>query len=122
MDASAVLAFLHREPGCERIEKHLDSGALSAVNLAEAAARLGDEGLSPAQIRQAIEGLQLEIVPCDGEIANRAAWLRSATKDKGLSLGDRICLATAQALGAPALTADSAWAGLKIGVRIELAR
>lgn len=40
----------------------------------------------------------------------------------GLSLGDRACLALAAELGIPALTADQTWAGLDIGVKVELIR
>ena len=35
LDASAVLAVIQEEPGAERIEAHLDTGCISAVNLAE---------------------------------------------------------------------------------------
>ena len=34
LDASAVLAVIQEEPGAERIEAHLDTGCISAVNLA----------------------------------------------------------------------------------------
>ena len=47
---------------------------------------------------------------------------RPKTDPLGLSLGDRACLALAQARGLPTLTADRAWRELRIGVDIEVIR
>lgn len=43
---------------------------------------------------------------------------RPLTRDAGLSLGDRACLALARRLDAPVLTADTAWQG--VAHRVEL--
>ena len=51
-----------------------------------------------------------------------AASLRPATRAKGLSLGDRACLALAIERGVPALTADRAWMELDVGVDVRLIR
>lgn len=48
--------------------------------------------------------------------------LRLATKPQGLSLGDRACLALAQARNAIALTADRYWTMLDIGIEVERIR
>jgi PIN domain nuclease of toxin-antitoxin system len=40
----------------------------------------------------------------------------------GLSLCDRACLALAQSLAVPALTADRSWARLDLGIAIEVIR
>jgi PIN domain nuclease of toxin-antitoxin system len=45
--------------------------------------------------------------------------LRITTRGRGLSFGDRACLALANSLGATILTADRTWAGLD---RVELIR
>jgi len=44
--------------------------------------------------------------------AIEVARLRPLTRQVGLSLADRACLALAHRLGTRALTADSAWSGL----------
>lgn len=113
---------MQREPGHELVAHRLDTGILNAVNLSEVAAKLQEKGLSPLQVAQVVEALSLEIVSCDRELAFRAGALRNQTKAYGLSLGDRVRLATAQNLGIPALTTDRAWKGLKIDVAIDLAR
>ncbi len=70
-------------------------------------------------IREAIDTLNLVIVPFDAELAYLTGLLRTATRAAGLSLGDRACLALAQRLSAPVLTADQAWKGLDVGVEIR---
>jgi PIN domain nuclease of toxin-antitoxin system len=52
----------------------------------------------------------------------RAGLLRAGTRGKGLSLGDRYCLALAASRNAVAVTADRAWANLDIGLSIEMVR
>jgi PIN domain nuclease of toxin-antitoxin system len=52
----------------------------------------------------------------------RAGALVAAYRRRGISLGDAACLATAEALGLPVLTADRAWATLGIDLDIRLIR
>ena len=62
------------------------------------------------------------MVPFDAEQAYAADGLRTSTRERGLSLADRACLALALQLGAPVLTADRAWEGLVPGVGLEWIR
>ncbi|MDP6351136.1 MAG: type II toxin-antitoxin system VapC family toxin [Alphaproteobacteria bacterium] len=122
LDASAILAFLHGEPGASVVEARLADGVASAVNVAEAGARLSDWGMGEAEIRAAITVLGIEIVPFDHTAAYASAALRPITRGAGLSIGDRACLALAGQLAAPAVTADRVWANLDTGIEIELIR
>ena len=122
LDASAVLALLHREPGAERVFSVLDRTAISAVNLAEVVSRLAERGSAPAAIRDVLIRLPFAVVPVDEDLGYAAGFLRPSTRSLGLSLGDRVCLALASRLGATALTADRAWARLGTELRIELLR
>lgn len=123
LDSSALLALLNLEPGHERVRAALRAGAaIGAVNFSEVVARLSDAGQSEAEIRAAIDPLALEIVDFDAELAFRAGLLRPATRHAGLSLGDRACLALAERLDLPALTADRLWADLNLGMRVEVIR
>lgn len=122
LDASAVLAVIQEEPGAERIEAHLDTGCISAVNLAEIVGKLQDRGLGDNEIDELIALLDLDTRILDREGAVFMGKLRQSTKLAGLSLGDRACLALAYSLGATAITMDRAWKNLEIGVAIEVAR
>jgi ribonuclease VapC len=122
LDASAVLALVHGEPGAERVLAVLHRSALSAVNLAEVVGRLAERGGEPADIRRQLSRLPLEVVPLDEDLAYAAGFLRSSTRQWGLSLGDRACLALADHLGATALTSDRAWAEIATDARVELLR
>jgi len=122
LDASAILAYLEEEPGSREVERLLDEAAVSAVNIAELASKLAERGAPAEKIRQTIQALGLEVVPCDETIAYRIGNLRSSTKALGLSLGDRACLATALQHNVRAITADRRWKTLKIGARIQVIR
>ncbi|MHC2109116.1 type II toxin-antitoxin system VapC family toxin [Methylobacterium sp. CM6246] len=124
LDASAVLAVIFDEAGAERVASHLPGAMISTVNVAEVMTKLFDLGMPQATVEDIFAGLQLTILPFDLEQAAEAAHLRIHTREAGLSLGDRACLATAKRQGAPALTSDKAWKGLKraVGVKIELIR
>lgn len=122
LDASAVLAVINEEPGSDRIEAHLRTAPISAVNLAEVVTKLHERGFGDAAIDEALHLLALDVRPFEPDVAIVAGKLRGATRHAGLSLGDRACLAFAHDLDATALTTDRAWDGLDIGVAIELAR
>ncbi|TFU25779.1 type II toxin-antitoxin system VapC family toxin [Thermus tengchongensis] len=128
LDASALLAFLLKEPGGERVKEALLQGAvMGAVNLAEVGSKLAERGLDPGEVfarlrARGILGQTLEVFPFTEEDALEAARLRPLTRPLGLSLGDRACLALARRLGLPALTADATWEGLDVGVKVEVVR
>ena len=124
LDASAVLAVIFSEAGGDRVLPHLASAdsRMSAVNLAEVAGRLVDAGFSDPEVRAALAALHGAVVAFESETALHSGVLRRKTRALGLSLGDRSCLALAGELGATAITADRAWAGLDIGVEIEVIR
>lgn len=62
------------------------------------------------------------VVPFDTEQALQSARLRDSTRARGLSPGDRACLALAAAAELPAYTADREWEGIAAGVEIRLIR
>ena len=93
-----------------------------SVNPAEAITSMVNRGMSEADIRRLLAAMSLDVLPFDEELAYRAGLLRSATRSAGLSLGDRACLALAERLGGPALTADRAWGTLQLSIRVEVIR
>ena len=122
LDASALMAVLREEPGAAAVEAVLDHAAISAVNLSEVQAKLVERGAAAEIAWSSLVALDLEVVDFDAPQAKVAGGLRRLTRAQGLSLGDRACLALAQALGLPAMTADRAWAGLEIGIGICVVR
>jgi ribonuclease VapC len=122
MDASAVMAMLLMEAGGDTVAASLSHGVLSAVNLAEAVAKLTRKGLPLSQAIQMVRLLQLQVIPFDEAQAITSAALFAPTVPYGLSLGDRACLALAQRMNLPVLTADQAWRNLDIGIEIKLIR
>ena len=122
LDASAVLALLLDEPGAARIEAHLGSGCVSAVNVAEVITKLMEKGFHRQQALGLWSGLGATVVDFTAEQAIETGLLRPATAAAGLSLGDRACLTLAARLGATALTTDRAWARINLGIAVELVR
>ncbi len=122
LDASAILAYLEGEVGSPDVEKLLDEAAVSAINIAEVASKLAERGAPEDRIRQTIQALGVEVIPCDETISYQIGDLRRSTKALGLSLGDRACLATALQQNVRAITADRNWKTVKVGVRIQVIR
>src|SRR5713226_7460926 len=109
LDASALLAFLNQERGHERVAEAIRNGAaLSVVNLSEVVSKLSTEGMPELLIHEALDPISLTIIDLDARLAYQVGLLRPLTRRLGLSLGDRACLALAQSLDLPALTADRA--------------
>lgn len=126
LDASAILAWILREPGSERVRQLMESGncMISGVNAAEVIAKLADKQRSEAILREVIGHIGAECIPFDAAQAIEAGLLRSVTQSLGFSLGDRACLALAQLQGATAITADHSWLELAmpLGIGIECIR
>ena len=122
LDASALLALLYRESGAERVVAALDRSAISTVNMAEVLGRLARDGRDVAEALERVRELPIAIVPFSTEHAALAARLLPATREHGLSLGDRACLALALERDAVALTSDTAWTRAAHGARVELFR
>lgn len=122
LDASAILAFLRREPGAEVVRPHLRGGKLSTVNACEVLAKSLVLGIAIDATEQVMDALEVERVPFDDAQAALAAAMLPLTKEHGLSLADRACLALAKVAGLPVLTADRRWQQVKHGVEVKLIR
>lgn len=128
LDASALLAYLRDEPGADEVTTAIGDGtSISAVNLAEVLSRVAARGADPGRLADQLRasGLldgALTVEPFTAGDAIEAARLRPLTSGAGLSLGDRACLALGRRLSLPVLTADSAWAGIEVGVELRQIR
>jgi len=124
LDSSAVLAVLFEEPGADVVRQHVSGASLGVANLAEVLAKLGDRGVSADHGVAAVDMLGMDIRPMTKSQAILSAGMRGATRNSGLSLADRACLALAKELGTSGLTADRQCAAVAdaVGVRVELIR
>ena len=120
LDASALLALIHREPGHDVVASAVAEAAISTVNLAEVVGKLAERGVPLDRAKAIALSFGLEVVSLNAELAAAAGQLRPATRSAGLSLGDRCCLATAMALGLPTLTAEAVWEPLADVLGIEV--
>jgi len=121
LDASAILALIHQEPGHEKLTPQLLADAVaSAVNLAEVHSKLVSSGWSSQEAWEDGTSPVQEVVSFDEEHAKIAGDLIAQTRPLELSLGDRACLALALASKAPVYTADRSWKGLKLKVRVHV--
>jgi ribonuclease VapC len=123
LDASAILALLHAEPGADVVAAALRGPAsICSVNLAEVVGKLAGGGIPPEAIGEILRPLWFEVVPFDVNLAYRTGTLYPLTRPRGLSLGDRACLALAIERGLPVLTADAVWRDVALGVDIRVIR
>lgn len=124
LDTSAVLVYLFREPGADKVSPILESasGLISSVNYAELVSKLTDHGMPSAIIRETLSGLGLELVDHDEIQAFSTGELRAVSRPFGLSLGDRACLALGIIKQLPVLTADRVWLDVPVQTEVRVIR
>lgn len=116
LDASAVLAYLKGEAGSDVVADRLRGSVIGAANLAEVLAKL-EAGAERSLTEALLDAQGVAVEQVGREDARVAARLRDAHPH--LSLGDRLCLALAERVGGPVLTADRQWGSSDTIVQIR---
>jgi PIN domain nuclease of toxin-antitoxin system len=122
LDASALLAYLQDEPGCEAVEKVLAESCISAVNWSEVVQKSIAAGVEVEGVREDLDALGLIVHDFTSANAEIAAALWTMTKRFGMSLGDRACMSLGMTLNLPVLTTDKDWKRPKLSVRVNVIR
>ncbi len=121
-DSSAILALLKMESGHEIVAKNLEQAVVSSVNFCEVVTFLSKKTTKQDEMIKFMTETFDCIEDFNIEQAIIAGSFIKITKDYGLSLGDRACLALAKYKNIPVLTADKTWSKLNLGIKIKLIR
>ncbi len=121
-DSSVVIAILKQERGFESAEELLSKALISTVNLAEVATYLARNSVPRETIQEVLTSFPIQVVPFEESLAIETGYLYPSSKNLGLSLGDRACLALAISRKLPVLTADLVWSQLDLEISVQVLR
>lgn len=122
LDASALLAVLHKEPGADLVIRHMRGAHVSVVNICEVLTKAAEHGADAVVTLDILNSYGFRTRAFRDADAVAAAMLRPATKHLGLSLGDRACLVLAKFEALPILTSDTQMARAELGIDVRLIR
>jgi PIN domain nuclease of toxin-antitoxin system len=122
LDSSVLIAVLNREPYHEDTFDIIPGAVMSSVNSAEVWTKMHEFGLIGDSRIQLLFDLLDEITPFTDSQAMLTGDLRPLTRSKGLSLGDRACLATAIEFQADVYTTERKWAEVSLPCAVHLIR
>ena len=122
-DSSALIALFAKEPGYEKVRQNMKHAIISSVNLAEVYKYCFDvQNLTEEDCVGLIKLCGIKIIDFCAEQALISAKIVKTTKQYGLSLGDRGCIALALVKNSSILTCDKIWQKVDFGVPIIMAR
>ena len=121
-DSSALLAIILGEPGADVASANIANAMVSSVNLAETFSRAEDKGIPVDKTERFLMGKEVRFVDFDSDLARVVGTMRTKTRSRGLSLGDRASIALALRERATIVTADRVWAELDLPCKVELIR
>jgi PIN domain nuclease of toxin-antitoxin system len=122
-DSSALIMLFAKEPGYEIIRQHMKYAVISSVNIAEVYKYCIEvQQLSEEDCRHLIKLSGIKIIDFCEEQALITARIINHTRQYGLSLGDRSCIALAMFKNCSILTCDKIWQKVDLDVNFIMAR
>ena len=122
-DASALIALFAKESGYEFIKKHLKDGIISSINIAEVYKYcIETQNLTEGEAKTLIKLSDIKIIEFTNDQALITASIVRKTKQYGLSLGDKSCIALAIEGEYSIITCDKIWQKIDVGVNFIMAR
>jgi PIN domain nuclease of toxin-antitoxin system len=122
-DSSALIMLFAKEPGYEQVRQHMKYAIISIINIAEVYKYCIDvQNLTEDDCKNLIKLTGIKIIDFCEEQALITAKIIKQTKQYGLSLGDRGCIALAILGNYPILTCDKIWQKVDIDVQFIMAR
>jgi PIN domain nuclease of toxin-antitoxin system len=122
LDASALLAVFHGEPGADIVRAVMPGASISAVNYSEVLKKAIERGVPTEPLIGLVHGASVEIVPFDEALASASASLYPQTKQHGLSFADRACLALGVERKCKVLTSERRMGLVVLPIKVELIR
>jgi ribonuclease VapC len=122
LDASAVLAIVNAEPGADLVRASLSGAIMSAVNYSEVLKKTVERGGTSEAAAAFVRGLSVAVIPFDETLAAVSADLCPQTKQHGLSLADRACLALGIQQNRKVLTSERRMALPTLSIKVKLIR
>jgi len=122
LDASAVLAVLNAESGADIVRASLTGAIMSAVNYSEVLKKTIERGGTGEAAASFVRGLSVAVIPFDEVLAAVSADLYPQTKQHGLSLADRACLALGIQRNCKVLTSERRMALPALPIKVKLIR
>jgi ribonuclease VapC len=122
LDASAVIALLRSEPGCDIVQSAISDAIMTAVNYSEVLKKTIERGGTGDATASFVRGLSIAIIPFDEALAAASAGLYLQTKEHGLSFADRACLALGIQRNCKVLTSERRMALPSLSIKVKLIR
>lgn len=122
-DSSALIMLFAKESGYKSVRQNLKHAIISSINIAEVYKYCIEvQNLTEDDCRNLIKLSGIKIINFCEEQALITAKIIKKTKQYGLSLGDRGCIALAMFKNYPILTCDKIWQKVDLDIEFIMAR
>jgi len=116
------LAVLNAESGADIVRASLTGAIMSAVNYSEVLKKTIERGGTGEAAASFVRGLSVAVIPFDEVLAAVSADLYPQTKQHGLSLADRACVALGIQRNCKVLTSERRMALPALPIKVKLIR